>query len=264
MQSNEMPAPRNVMGNLYRDIWNGSVLGVGVSLLNPFFYAKNMRMIGSPFSIRHCLRGTGINAATSIPQAAVQISMMQIMMRSLFHDKEESCLSTVQNIARASAAGTASGLFTIPVELIVQNIQKLKHKGYDSKKVAREVIRVNGFRGLMYGGGALTGREIVYVASYTVLAEKVNGLFSLIFGQTRVSELLGVGTAGAIGGAVSTPLDYLRAVKQDQALTRKPQSYGELISSAGIRGLMRGTTQRCLAISLACIVMNQGSKIFYD
>lgn len=264
MQSNEVPASRNLSGNLYRDICNGSVLGVGVSLLNPFFYAKNMEMIGSPFSIRHCLRGTVINATTSIPQATVQISLMQVMMRTFFPNREESSLSTVQHIARATVAGTASGIFTIPVELIVQNIQKLKHKGYDSRQVTREVVRVNGYRGLMYGGGALSGREIVYVASYTVLAEKVTGFFSLFFGQSSVSEFLGVGTAGALGGAVSTPLDYLRAVKQDQALTRQPQSYRELISRAGLRGLMKGTAQRSLAISLACIVMNQGSKIFYD
>lgn len=264
MQTNDPYPPRFSFGNMYNDVWNGSLLGVGVSLLNPFFYAKNMRMIQAPFSIRHCFRGTVINATTSIPQAAVQITTMQLMMRALYPDKGEKDLTDTQNLLRATVAGSVSALFTVPVELIVQNIQKLKQDGYHSARICKEVVKVNGLRGLMGGSGALIGREIIYVVSYKILAEKISRIFAHLFSPSPVTDLVAAGTAGAVGGAITTPLDFMRAIKQDQAIKRRPQSYRQIIASIGVKGLFRGVAERSLAIALACIVMNQGSKYFYD
>ena len=115
MQPNQPLPNRFSFSEMYQDIWNGSILGVGVSLLNPFFNAKNMRMINSPFSWNHCCRGLLINATTSIPQAAIQISAMRVMMRSLYQGKEEDQLNFKQNLIRSCVAGTLSGLFTVPV-----------------------------------------------------------------------------------------------------------------------------------------------------
>ncbi len=259
MQPTDHSTEKTVWYNLSKDFRNGALLGIGVSLLNPFFYAKNMRLIGAPFHFRHCFRGTGINAITGIPQAAVQISTLGLMKKILFSDQ-----TFGQTLLVSSVAGALSGMTTVPVELVVQNIQKSGHEGYHTQRVVRDVVRINGIRGLFAGSGALMTREVVYVASYYVVAERISSIFAASFGQSRWTEVMGAGISGAVGGAVSTPLDYLRGLKQDQAVKRRPENYRTIISRAGLSTCFRGVMERSLAVALACIVMNQGSKLLIE
>lgn len=262
MQSDTVPSHHTIFQQAARDLWQGSALGIGVSFLNPFFYAKNMKMIGAPFNVKHCFRGTVINATTSVPQAAVQIATIGIMKKLLmYHDRKDSS-SLWQGIAATCVAGVASGLITVPVELVVQNVQKSKQSGFTSRKTLQKVFRINGFCGIFAGTGALTGREIIYVASYHILAEKISSIYSSIFGNSLVTEIFGAGTAGAISGAVTTPLDNLRALKHDQAVSRIPENYRKMTLKIGYSGLFRGLAERSFAIGLACIIMSVGGKLF--
>ena len=126
------------------------------------------------------------------------------------------------------------------------------------------MIQINGYRGLFNGGGALVGREIIYVVSYKIMAENISKLYAKTFEKSRLTDVLGAGTSGAIGGAVTTPLDCLRAVKQDQSLVRTPESYIKILNNCGYNGVLRGVAERSIAIALACIFMDQGSKILYQ
>jgi hypothetical protein len=260
MQSN--PTQSNPWRTIANDIYKGSLLGSAVVMgLTPLFYAKNMKMIGAPFSIRDSFRGLGINGVITIPQAALQITIYQLMKRSLYSDASNEHLSFSQNTICAGIAGTASGVATIPGELIVLHLQKNQKIRNTSLEILRAVAKNNGKFGWYSGGSALSLRETIYLMSYTIIGEKIGKLFAQVIGNSKCAEGLGAATAGAIGGALTNPMDVLRVLKQDQASSNVPESYLALIRSIGMKGLFRGVVERSAAVAIACLLMSQGNKL---
>ena len=76
--------------------------------------------------------------------------------------------------------------------------------------------------------------------------------------RSCVSGLL----AGSLVGFATTPLDTLRAVKQDHLLDcTVARSYRSIAHDLGGAGLFKGVLPRMLSCSLAIILMDQGRKI---
>lgn len=222
----------------------GALIGCGVvTTITPLLYAKNMAQTNRPFIARHCFRGVAENAISVIPTTAAAFLTKEVT--SEYFDPTTSSF----------IAGGVSGLVGTAPEAIVQEKQLPTTK----TTTYRLLLNAKGrcFRGL----SVVVMREGIYAPSYMVISPLVNSKLSQISNQWLK---LGVSSVivGSSVGVITTPLDTLRAAKQDNLLTtRTAKSYEELVRQLSVKGLFRGVATRSVACSAAIFLMQFGQNL---
>lgn len=278
-QSQAAPPPSRLKGkpSIVIEILKGGALGAGVSgLITPLIYLTNMLMIPQRPVLKHCFSGVGLNSFNVIPQTALQMTTSRQMMNRLFPDKEQKKPLFLHELFVAAFAGACSSLVTTPGELLVQNCQKLSgmdtglkantwfKEAHQLKEIARRTYQAGGTSRFFVGTAAVGAREALWAMTYMALAPAIVKMYASRFGDNLGSDIAGAATAGAFGGVVTGPPQYLRVQKQNLALEAgKIPSYLTIIRSASITKLFTAVHVRSGTVAVACVLMTLGKKILY-
>lgn len=252
--------PNQVLQKVAQGAGLGGLITMG---LTPGVYAKNMKMLGEPFVPKDCFRGIILLGINVVPQTAVQFVVNSLMMSVLYPSKGEQDLTFGQKLICSMVAGSASGLATVPGELVVQNYQK--SRGTSMGQIVSKAYQAGGVRRFFQGGTALAARESIWASAYLTLSGKIADIYSRYFTDKHACDVLGAGTAGVVGGVLTSPPDLLKVQKQDQALSKgRARSYLQIAKSEGLKGMFRGSVVRCTVVALACIMMTEGRRLLND
>ena len=201
-------------------------------ILTPGLYLKNMVMIGQKPLLRDCFKGVFLNGANVVPQTAVQIGTYAAMKRTLFPGKRDEELSFQEKLLCAGPAGALSGAATVGGEMIVQTLQKGAAR--DVREAAALISGNGGVLRFTWGTTPLAAREVIWAATYLSLQPLISSYYAKPIANERVRQIAAAGTAGAIGGILTTPMDLLRARMQDCATRPGPQpTYAGIVRQLG-------------------------------
>lgn len=277
----EMPSPKKAQGSssFPREIIKGGVLGAFViGACNPIIYCSNMLLGGQVPVLKHCFSGVALNSLNVIPQTAIQMAWSRLLMNQFFPDHSQKKPSFFCEVAIAALAGAISSVATTPGELLVYQCQRLSGKNPSLKKnawlreadlimqIAKDIFRAGGWNRFAAGMTAVGAREAAWAITYIVLAPTCIKWYKQDHEDNLWDEIKGAGTAGAIGGIVTNPFQFLRIQKQIHALDPSPlPSYVCIIQTAGLKKLLvTGVHARAAAVATACILMTMGKKALYE
>lgn len=237
----------------------GAVGAFVVMFVTPGIYFANMKILKQPPNIRDCMRGVFLSAFTVVPQATLQMSIRDCILRALYPQLIESQRpSLLHDMYCSAVAGGVSAIATVPVELIVQQVQK--NQQMRAQNVVGLALKAGGARRLWTGGLALGLREALWACAYLSASNTVASVYKRHMQNQKWAEIMGAATTGACVGALTNPLNVLRALKQDQFLRLTVESYWKIIAREGVRALFRGVQYRMPGVAVACVLMKEGKK----
>lgn len=234
----------------------GSAIGSGViAAVSPWLYAKNMKQINAPRIAADSTRGASLSAGSFVATTTIQMGINK-GGRTLYAGDRN--LTTMEEFAITGVCGGVAGLLgsTAP-ESVVQNHQKT---GISVAQVARNIYAQGGLPRLMAGGSVVFSREGFFAQGYGVAAKTVGSVISPYVGDSRVvADTIGAAVSGAVVGAVTNPLDLMRARKQGAAMSAGTiPSYRQIVCQEGVQGLSRGTLARSKVVAAATTLMTLG------
>jgi hypothetical protein len=282
----QMPTPQKVKGNASSfmvEIIKGGMLGGGViTACNPLIYLTNMAMSKTRPQLKYFFSGVAINSLNVIPQTAVQMTISRYALNWLYPDQNQNKPPFIITMFIAALAGASSAVATTPGELLVQQCQQLSGKNPSVKKnawgremdlykhIVTQTFSAGGFKRFTAGMAAVGAREATWAMTYMALAPACIEWYNkrnenTVWYVILWNDIKGAGTAGAIGGVVTSPFQYMRVQKQIHVLDPNPlRSYFWIIQTAGVKGMFTGVHYRAFTVSVACILMTLGKNILYQ
>lgn len=226
--------------------------GIVVSVLTPAIYFKNMVMGGEPIVWANCGRGIGLNAFSVVPTTAVAMSVNELLIR-LFDGN----ISENNKFAISAFSGGVSGLVCNPMEALVQNLQASKQQ-----TTMQQIWKMAGYKRLLRGSCATFARESLYFTGYNVLTSWLALRILSYTNNPVLATGAGAVFAGIFVGALTTPLDFIRAQKQSQVTSRiKALTVQQIFANHGWKGFMRGWRQRSLLVCAPATLMMQAKNM---
>jgi len=161
-------------------------------------------------------------------------------------------------LAGALASATACSV-RVPCEVLKQRMQELDHNGRSAglKQIVR-IIGAQGIRGYYTGFGATLSRELAFTLVHMPLFEELKRLHSLGAehhqGREGAMGMMCGGVAGAVAGAVTTPLDLAKTRLMLAPRGSKQQSVSSMLkvihAEGGIRALFCGANLRTTYVGI--------------
>lgn len=187
------------------------------------------------------------------------------------YERLQQCLGSVAFCARSPAwrdavagatANTAACVIRVPCEVLKQRLQVAQASGAlraakpTLRSVTREVTS-QGARGLYAGAGATVGREATFALIQMPLFESLRRMHPWSSDTSKARQgAVGMtcgGAAGAVAGALTTPLDV---IKTQAMLATEERSLRvvarEVWLQDGPRTFIRGAVPRTAYVGLSC------------
>lgn len=261
--SMEEDKPFNFVQVLLDGIIAGGAAGVVVeTILYPIDTIKTRLQAargGSKIQLKGLYSGLAGNLVGVLPASAVFVGIYEPTKQKLLKAFPEN-LSALAHLTAGAIGGAASSLIRVPTEVVKQRMQTGQFAS--APDAVRLIIAKEGFKGLYAGYSSFLLRDLPFDAIQFCIYEQLRiGYKIAARRELNDPENAVIGAfAGAITGAITTPLDVLKTRLMVQG---SGSQYNGLISCAkaivreeGPAALLKGIGPRVLWIGI-------GGSIFF-
>ncbi|KAL6509841.1 putative S-adenosylmethionine carrier 2, chloroplastic [Orobanche gracilis] len=164
---------------------------------------------GGGIILKGLYSGLAGNLVVVIPASAIFIGVYEPTKQKLLKILPEN-LSAVAHLAAGAVGGAASSIVRVPTEVIKQRIQTGQF--VSAHQAVRHIVAKEGFRGLYAGFGSFLLRDLPFDAIQFSIYEQLRIGYKLAARRDlNDPETAIIGAfAGAITGAMTTPLDVIK------------------------------------------------------
>ncbi|MED6193281.1 S-adenosylmethionine carrier 1, chloroplastic/mitochondrial [Stylosanthes scabra] len=255
--------PVDVLRALYDGCIAGGVAGVVVeTALYPIDTIKTRLQVargGGQIILKGLYSGLAGNIVGVLPASAIFVGVYEPTKQKLLRSFPEN-LSAVAHFAAGAIAGAASSLVRVPTEVVKQRMQMGQFKS--APAAVRLIVANEGFKGLYAGYGSFLLRDLPFDAIQFCIYEQLRIGYKLAAKRDLndpENAMLGA-FAGAITGAVTTPLDVVKTRLMVQGSQNHYKGIYDCVSTIvkeeGTHALFKGMGPRVLWIGI-------GGSIFF-
>ncbi|EMS68458.1 Putative mitochondrial carrier protein PET8 [Triticum urartu] len=214
---------------------------------------------GSQIQWKGLYSGLGGNLVGVLPASALFVGIYEPTKRKLLDMFPEN-LSAVAHLTAGAVGGLGASLIRVPTEVVKQRMQTGQFR--TAPDAVRLIVAKEGFRGLFAGYGSFLLRDLPFDAIQFCIYEQLRIGYKLMAKrELKDPENALIGAfAGAITGAITTPLDVLKTRLMVQGQTKQ---YSGIVSCAktilreeGPGAFLKGIEPRVLWIGI-------GGSIFF-
>ncbi|XVE55103.1 hypothetical protein DITRI_Ditri03aG0133900 [Diplodiscus trichospermus] len=247
----------------YESVIAGAAAGVIVeTALYPIDTIKTRLQVahgGGKIILKGLYSGLGGNLAGVLPASAIFLGVYEPAKQKLLNAFPEN-LSAFAHLTAGALGGAASSLVRVPTEVVKQRMQTGQ---FSSAPAAVRIIVANeGFKGLYAGYGSFLLRDLPFDAIQFCIYEQLRIGYKRAAGRDLndpENAVLGA-FAGAITGAVTTPLDVIKTRLMVQGSAKQYKGIFDcvrtIMKEEGSQALLKGIGPRVLWIGL-------GGSIFF-
>uniref|UniRef100_A0A0D9ZY29 Mitochondrial carrier protein n=2 Tax=Oryza TaxID=4527 RepID=A0A0D9ZY29_9ORYZ len=259
----EEEKPFNFLQILCEGVIAGGTAGVVVeTALYPIDTIKTRLQAargGSQIQWKGLYSGLAGNIAGVLPASAVFVGIYEPTKRKLLETFPEN-LSAVAHFTAGAIGGIAASLIRVPTEVVKQRMQTGQFRS--APDAVRLIVGKEGFRGLYAGYGSFLLRDLPFDAIQFCIYEQLRIGYKVVAKRELndpENALIGA-FAGAITGAITTPLDVMKTRLMVQGSANQ---YSGIVSCAqtilreeGPGAFLKGIEPRVLWIGI-------GGSIFF-
>ncbi|XP_030544152.1 S-adenosylmethionine carrier 1, chloroplastic/mitochondrial-like [Rhodamnia argentea] len=248
---------------VYEGIVAGGTAGVVVeAALYPIDTIKTRLQAahgGGKIVLKGLYSGLAGNLAGVLPASAIFIGVYEPTKQKLLRAFPDN-LSAFAHLTAGALGGLASSLVRVPTEVVKQIMQTREFASAPS--AVRVIIAREGFKGLYAGYGSFLLRDLPFDAMQFCIYEQLRIGYRLVAKrELKDHENAIIGAfAGAITGAITTPLDVIKTRLMVQGATKQYRSISHcvknIVQEEGPAALMKGMGPRVLWIGI-------GGSIFF-
>ncbi|KAL8058320.1 hypothetical protein ABFX02_03G010600 [Erythranthe guttata] len=216
--------PFDILGVLYESAVAGAAAGTLVeTVLYPIDTIKTRLQAvrgGGEIIWKGLYSGLAGNLVGVIPASALFIGVYEPAKQKLLKIFPEN-LSAIAHLAAGALGGAASSIVRVPTEVIKQRIQTGQF--VSAPDAVRLIVAKEGFRGLYAGYGSFLLRDLPFDAIQFCIYEQLRIGYKLAAKRDPndpENAIIGA-FAGAITGAMTTPLDVIKTRLMIQGSTKQ-------------------------------------------
>ncbi|XP_031119601.1 S-adenosylmethionine carrier 1, chloroplastic/mitochondrial-like [Ipomoea triloba] len=248
---------------LYEGAVAGAAAGVVVeTVLYPIDTIKTRLQAvrgGGEIILKGLYSGLAGNLAGVLPASAIFVGVYEPTKQKLLKSLPEN-LSALAHLTAGAVGGAASSIIRVPTEVVKQRMQTGQFAS--APDAVRLIISKEGFRGLYAGYGSFLLRDLPFDAMQFCIYEQLRLGYKLAAKRDlNDSENAMIGAfAGAVTGAITTPLDVIKTRLMVQGSAKQYQGVlhcvGTIAREEGTSALFKGMGPRVLWIGI-------GGSIFF-
>ncbi|KAK9023686.1 hypothetical protein V6N11_003893 [Hibiscus sabdariffa] len=214
---------------------------------------------GGKVVLKGLYSGLGGNLVGVLPASAIFLGVYEPAKQKLLKTFPEN-LSAFAHLTAGALGGAASSLVRVPTEVVKQRMQTGQFAS--APAAVRLIVAKEGFRGLYAGYGSFLLRDLPFDAIQFCIYEQLRMGYKLA-AQRDLNDpenaIIGA-FAGAITGAVTTPLDVIKTRLMVQGSSKQYKGILDCVRTImreeGTHTLMKGIGPRVLWIGI-------GGSIFF-
>eukprot|EP01018_Ginkgo_biloba_P024292 Gb_24637 [translate_table: standard] len=248
---------------LYEGAIAGATAGVVVeTVLYPIDTIKTRLQaarVGGKIVLKGLYLGLAGNLAGVLPASAIFVGVYEPVKRKLleiFPDK----FSAIAHLTAGTAGGAMASLIRVPTEVVKQRMQTGQFAS--APEAVRLIVAKEGFRGLYAGYGSFLLRDLPFDAIQFCIYEQLRIGYKLVAKRDLYdpeNALIGA-FAGALTGAITTPLDVIKTRLMVQGTSNQYKGIydciGKIVHEEGAIAFTKGIGPRVLWIGI-------GGSIFF-
>ncbi|XP_019153143.1 PREDICTED: S-adenosylmethionine carrier 1, chloroplastic/mitochondrial-like isoform X1 [Ipomoea nil] len=260
---NKQETPFDFLRILYEGAVAGAAAGVVVeTVLYPIDTIKTRLQAvrgGGEIILKGLYSGLAGNLAGVLPASAIFVGVYEPTKQKLLKSLPEN-FSALAHLTAGAVGGAASSIIRVPTEVVKQRMQTGQFAS--APDAVRLIISKEGFRGLFAGYGSFLLRDLPFDAMQFCIYEQLRLGYKLAAKRDlNDSENAMIGAfAGAVTGAVTTPLDVIKTRLMVQGSAKQYQGVlhcvGTIAREEGTSALFKGMGPRVLWIGI-------GGSIFF-
>ncbi|XVF29859.1 hypothetical protein REPUB_Repub16aG0006800 [Reevesia pubescens] len=247
----------------YESVIAGATAGVVVeAVLYPIDTIKTRLQAargGGKVILKGLYSGLGGNLAGVLPASAIFLGVYEPSKQKLLKVFPEN-LSAFAHLTAGALGGAVSSLVRVPTEVVKQRMQTGQFAS--APAAVRLIVSKEGFRGLYAGYGSFLLRDLPFDAIQFCIYEQLRIGYKLAARRDLndpENAMLGA-FAGAITGAVTTPLDVIKTRLMVQGTSKQYKGIFDcvrtIMKEEGTHALLKGIGPRVLWIGV-------GGSIFF-
>ncbi|XP_009335146.1 S-adenosylmethionine carrier 1, chloroplastic/mitochondrial-like [Pyrus x bretschneideri] len=255
--------PFDLLRDFYDGVIAGGAAGVFVeAALYPIDTIKTRLQVahaGGQIMLKGLYSGLAGNLAGVLPASAIFVGVYEPTKQKLLNALPEN-LSALAHLTAGAIAGAASSVVRVPTEVVKQRMQTAQFSS--APDAVRLILAKEGFKGLYAGYGSFLLRDLPFDAVQFCIYEQLRIGFKLAARRDlKDPEVALIGAfAGAITGAITTPLDVIKTRLMVQGSGNQYQGIcdcvGTIMREEGSRAFWKGVGPRVLWIGV-------GGSIFF-
>ncbi|CAH9105705.1 unnamed protein product [Cuscuta europaea] len=260
---NKQRNPLDFFRTLYEGAIAGAAAGVVVeTVLYPIDTIKTRLQVvrgGGEIIMKGLYSGLAGNLAGVLPASAIFVGVYEPTKQFLLKSFPEN-FSALAHLTAGAVGGAASSIVRVPTEVVKQRMQTGQFAS--APDALRLIISKEGFRGLYAGYGSFLLRDLPFDAMQFCIYEQLRLGYKLAAKRDlNDGENAMIGAfAGAVTGAITTPLDVIKTRLMVQGSTKQYQGVihciGTIAREEGTSALFKGMGPRVLWIGI-------GGSIFF-
>ncbi|EEF38093.1 S-adenosylmethionine carrier 1, chloroplastic/mitochondrial isoform X2 [Ricinus communis] len=214
---------------------------------------------GGKIMLKGLYSGLGGNLAGSLPASALFVGVYEPVKQKLLKSLPEN-LSSFAQLTAGAVGGAISSLVRVPTEVVKQRMQTGQFTS--ATNVVRVIVAKEGFKGLYVGYGSFLLRDLPFDAVQFCIYEQLLTRYKLAAQRDlKDPEIAVIGAfAGAITGALTTPLDVIKTRLMVQGSGNQYKGIFDcartISREEGVHALLKGIGPRVLWIGI-------GGSIFF-
>ncbi|PRQ24595.1 putative mitochondrial carrier protein [Rosa chinensis] len=205
--------PFDFLGVFCDSVIAGGAAGVVVeAALYPIDTIKTRLQVahaGGKIMLKGLYSGLAGNLAGVLPASAIFVGVYEPTKQKLLKSLPEN-LSALAHLTAGAIGGAASSIVRVPTEVVKQRMQTAQFAS--APDAVRLILAKEGFKGLYAGYGSFLLRDLPFDAVQFCIYEQLHIGFKLAARRDlNDPEVAMIGAfAGAITGAITTPLDVIK------------------------------------------------------
>lgn len=255
--------PFDFLRTLFDGIIAGGTAGVVVeTALYPIDTIKTRLQAvrgGAKINLKGLYSGLAGNLAGVLPASAIFVGVYEPAKQKMLKSLPENC-SAIAHLTAGALGGIAASLIRVPTEVVKQRMQTRQFAS--APDAVRLIVSKEGFKGLYAGYGSFLLRDLPFDAIQFCLYEQLRIGYKLAAKRDlNDPENAVIGAfAGALTGAITTPLDVIKTRLMIQGSTNQYKGVFDCIQTVvreeGASALLKGIQPRVLWIGI-------GGSIFF-
>ncbi|KAJ8561436.1 hypothetical protein K7X08_027626 [Anisodus acutangulus] len=214
---------------------------------------------GGQIILKGLYSGLAGNLVGVLPASAIFVGVYELAKRKLLDSVPEN-LSAIAHLTAGAVGGAASSIVRVPTEVVKQRMQTGQFAS--APDAVRLIVAKEGFRGLYAGYGSFLLRDLPFDAIQFCIYEQMRMGYKLAAKRDlKDPENAMIGAfAGAITGAITTPLDVIKTRLMVQGSAKQYEGImhcvNTIVREEGASTLFKGMGPRVLWIGI-------GGSIFF-
>ncbi|PON96271.1 Mitochondrial carrier domain containing protein [Trema orientale] len=249
-----IPTGQDKPFDLLRTLYEGSIAGAAAGVI-----VEAAAHGGGSIILKDLYSGLAGNLVGSLPASAICVGVYEPAKQTLLASFPEK-LSALAHLTAGFIGGAASSLIRVPTEVVKQRMQTGQFAS--APDAVRLIVAKEGFKGLYAGYGSFLLRDLPFDAIQFCMYEQLRIGYKLA-ARRELSDLetAMIGAfAGAITGAITTPLDVIKTRLMVQGSAKQYKGICDCVRTImrqeGNHVFFKGTAPRVLWIGI-------GGSIFF-